>query len=113
MAVNLISEAVIWRCSVENLFFKLNVTRHNDFLHLNLTQACNFILKKKLWYRCFPVNFVEFLRAPFLQNSSGRLVLITVILMNAGEWLLLEFGIMFIIFEKSRQQVCCAINNIL
>ena len=62
--------------------------------------------------KCFPVNVVEFLRAPFLQNSSGQLVLVTVILMNAGEWLLLEFGSIFIIFEKSRQQVCCAINKI-
>ena len=23
-------------------------------------------LKKRLWHRCFPVNFVKFLRAPFL-----------------------------------------------
>ena len=37
-------------------------------------KACNFI-KKKLWHRCFPVNFAEFLRAPFLQNTSGRLFL--------------------------------------
>ena len=23
------------------------------------------LLKKKLWHRCFPVNFVKFLRTPF------------------------------------------------
>ena len=28
----------------------------------------------RLWHRCFPVNFVEFLRAPFLQNTSGQLL---------------------------------------
>ena len=28
----------------------------------------------KLWHRCFPVNFVKFLRTPFLQNTSGRLL---------------------------------------
>ena len=33
------------------------------------------LLKKSLWHRCFPVNFVEFLRTPFLQNTSGRLLL--------------------------------------
>ena len=33
------------------------------------------LLKKRLWYRCFPVNFVEFLRRLFLQNTSRRLVL--------------------------------------
>ena len=26
-----------------------------------------------LWRRCFPVNFVKFLKTPFLQNTSGRL----------------------------------------
>ena len=31
------------------------------------------LLKKRLWYRCFPVNFANFLRAPFLQNTSVRL----------------------------------------
>ena len=28
--------------------------------------------KKRLW--CFPVNSVKFLRTPFLQNTSGRLL---------------------------------------
>ena len=26
------------------------------------------LLKKRLWYRCVPVNFVKFLRAPFLKE---------------------------------------------
>ena len=34
------------------------------------------LLKKSLWYRCFPVNFAKFLRTPFLQNISGRLLLL-------------------------------------
>ena len=33
-------------------------------------------LKKRPWYRCFPLNFVKFLRTPFLHNTSGRLLLI-------------------------------------
>ena len=33
------------------------------------------LLKKRLWYRCFPVKFAKFLRTPFLQNTSRRLVL--------------------------------------
>ena len=35
--------------------------------------CCNFI-KKRLWRRCFPGNFVKFLRTLFFQNSSGRLL---------------------------------------
>ena len=33
------------------------------------------LLKKRLRQRCFPVNFAKFLRTPFLQNTSGRLLL--------------------------------------
>ena len=33
------------------------------------------LLKKRLWHRRFPVNFAKFLRTPFLQNTSGRLLL--------------------------------------
>ena len=43
----------------------------NKFVGL---QACNFI-KKRIQYRYFPVNFAKFLRTPFLQNTSSRLLL--------------------------------------
>ena len=33
------------------------------------------LFKKRLWQRCFPVNFVKFLRALFSQNTSWRLLL--------------------------------------
>ena len=33
------------------------------------------LLKKRLWHRCFPVNFAKFLRTAFLQNTSRRLLL--------------------------------------
>ena len=33
------------------------------------------LLKKRLWHGCVPVKFVKFLRTPFLQNTSGGLLL--------------------------------------
>ena len=30
------------------------------------------LLKKRLWNRCFPVNFAKFLKAPFLQNTPDN-----------------------------------------
>ena len=33
------------------------------------------LLKKRPQHRCFPVNFAKFLRTPFSQNTSGRLLL--------------------------------------
>ena len=35
----------------------------------------NSLFKKRLWHKWFPVNSVEFLRTPCLQNTSGRLLL--------------------------------------
>ena len=37
-------------------------------------RACNFI-KKRLWDRCFPVNFAKLLRAPFLTEHLWWLLL--------------------------------------
>ena len=31
------------------------------------------LLKKRLWHRCFPVNFLKFARTAFLQNTSGHI----------------------------------------
>ena len=33
------------------------------------------LLKKRLWHRCFAVNFAKILRTPFLQNTSAQLLL--------------------------------------
>ena len=35
------------------------------------------LLKKKLWHRCFPVNFAKFPRTPFLQNTLWTTASIT------------------------------------
>ena len=47
------TKAVVWRCSASPAT----------------------LLKKRLWHRCFPLNFAKFLRTPFLQDTSGRLLL--------------------------------------
>ena len=33
------------------------------------------LLKKRLWHRCFPVNFVKFVRKPILKSICERLLL--------------------------------------
>ena len=33
------------------------------------------LVKNRLWCMCFPVNFEKFIRTPFLQSTSGRLLL--------------------------------------
>ena len=41
----------------------------------------DYEMDSHLWRRCFLVNFVKFLRTPFLQNTSGRLLLLVIYLM--------------------------------
>ena len=53
------------------IYFRFNKCFNN--FHLSLRPAT--LLKERLWYRCFPVNFVKFPRTSFLQNTSGRLLL--------------------------------------
>ena len=48
---------------VQDIFFKYFIESKKKFF------------KKRLWHRCLPVNFAKFLRTPFLQNTSGRLLL--------------------------------------
>ena len=53
------------------------------------------LLKKRLWHRCFPVDFAKFLRTPFLQNTSGQLLLYVSILAELVP-LLIFVGVLFI-----------------
>ena len=56
----LILEAVVQRCSVRK-----GVLR--NFTKLTGKHLCQCLF----FFPCFPLNFVKFLRTPFLQNTSG------------------------------------------
>ena len=46
---------------------------------LEISRSClrpATLLRKRLWHKCFPVNFVKFLRRSFLQSTSGGVVLL-------------------------------------
>ena len=69
------------RCSGKKVF--LEIPQHSqentyarDSFSIKLQAWPATLLKKSLWHRCFPVNVVEFLRTPFLQNTYERLLLI-------------------------------------
>ena len=57
-------EAVVQRCSVKKVFFK--ILQNSQEKHLCLCLRPATLLKSRLWHRCLPVNFVKFLRTPFL-----------------------------------------------
>ena len=73
------------RSSRQELFCKIGVLRNvpkfiGKHLYLSLNKVAGLrpttLLKKRLWHRCFPVTFLKFLTTPFLQNTSGRLLLL-------------------------------------
>ena len=49
--------------------------RASIFVDAQHHKPATFFLRKRLWHRCFPLNFAKILRSPSLQNTSGRLFL--------------------------------------
>ena len=72
-------EVVAHRCSVKKVFLEIlqnsqgNVCARVSFL-IKL-QAPITLLKKRLWHRCFPVNFTKFLRTTFFTEHLWWLLL--------------------------------------
>ena len=68
---------VFYKKSVLRNFAKFTGKNLRQNLFLNKVAGLRpaTLLKKRLWHRCFTVNFVKFLRTPFLQNTYGRLLL--------------------------------------
>ena len=66
------SRSAPWKKFYEFLMFYKLISRVTETT-TRLRSAT--LLKKRVWLRCFPVNFVKFLRTRFLQNTSGRLLL--------------------------------------
>ena len=78
-----------YRSSRPNVFCKNGVLENfTKFTWRHLCQSLFFnkvaglspatLLKKRLWHRCFPVNFVKFLRTPFFTEHLWWLLLIIV-----------------------------------
>ena len=62
-------EVVVPRCSVKKAFLEISQNSQEN--------ACARVsfLKKRLWHRCFPVNFAKFLRTTFLTEHPRWLLL--------------------------------------
>ena len=70
----------IFRSSRPQMFFKIGVLKNVEkFIEKNCTRVSFLIkclkpatlLQKRLWHRCFPVNFAKFLRTFFYRTPLG------------------------------------------
>ena len=74
------SEAAVRMCSVKKVFKEIsqnsqeNICDRVSFL-IKLQPEPATLFKKRLWHRCFPVNFAKFLRTPFLTEHLQWLLL--------------------------------------
>ena len=82
-----VSEAVVQRSSRSEVFCTkgaLKILQNSQENHCARVSFFNKVaglrsatlLKKRLWQKCFPLNFAKFLGTPFLQNTSWRLLLV-------------------------------------
>ena len=76
-----IPEAVVRRCSVKKMFLKIsqnfqeNICARVSFLIKLRGLRAATLLKKKLWHKCFPMNFAKYLRTPFFTEHFRWLLL--------------------------------------
>ena len=98
-------EAVVCSCSVTNVFLELSQnSQENTYAGVSFLlklQAWGLrpatLWKKRLWYRCFPVNFVKFLRTPF---SIKHL-----------RWLLLDYSLSSYLLRTHKKNHTCVTNS--
>ena len=68
-----ITEWVARKCSIKKVFLEsLQNIQKNTCTRVSKSAT---LLKKRLWQRCFPVNFAKFLRTPFLTEHLRWLFL--------------------------------------
>ena len=73
--LNIFFRSSHWRSSLRKGAFK-NLAKYTGkhlLQSLFFNEVTGFkpttLLKKRLWHRCFPVNFSKFLKTPFLKNT--------------------------------------------
>ena len=92
-----LSEAVAHRYFLKKVLLKTA----KNFQKNSYARDLQLYLKKRLWYRCFPVNFAKFLRTTFFRRSSSSAAsrLIVSSFYSYGKLRLLTVEIFFFYFE--------------
>ena len=72
ISIYLTSEAVVQRCSVKKVFLEISQNSlENPFAKVSflVKKSLFILLKKRLWHKCFSLNFTKFLRTPLVAAS--------------------------------------------
>ena len=82
-----LKKAIFQRCSIKSVFLEIpQNSQENACVRVSfLIKLQASLLKKKLWHRCFLVNFAKFLRTPFFIERLWWLVMsIAPVIANAA-----------------------------
>ena len=71
-------EADVQRCSVKKVFLKILQNSQENIRARIFILINTALLKKRLWHRCFLVNFAKFLRTAFFTEYLRWLLLIKI-----------------------------------
>ena len=85
------SEAVVRMCSIKTVFFEiLQNSQENNCARAFFNKVAGLwpasLLKKRHWYKSFPVNFAKFLRTSFVTEHLWWLLLTTVNISDVCFW---------------------------
>ena len=91
---------VLWKRCFRNFTKFTGKHLYQSLFLIKFQKAPATLLKKGLWYRCFPVNFAKFLRTPFF-TEHHRWLLLTVMKIRLSQedsfkWILtpaISFGV--------------------
>ena len=67
------------RCSIKKVFSEISQnSQENICASVFFNKVAGLrratLLQKRLWHRCFPVNFMKFLRTPFLPLAAASVM---------------------------------------
>ena len=102
------TEAVVQRCSVKKVFLEISQNSQENtctgvsFL-IKLQALGLTLLKKRLWHRFFPVNFVKFLRTLYFTEYLWWLLLETLLWCSSISYL--NVPLMFCRLFAGRKQI--------
>ena len=102
--INLIKTLLRYQLSQASLDYLLSISTENpakfrsshrrcpvrkgvlrNFAKFTRKHLCqSLFLKKRLWHRCFPVNFAKLLRTPCLQNTCGATASESLVIVNTN-----------------------------
>ena len=103
-------DTVSRRCSVKKMFLGLSQNSQENICARVSLQSCMpqsaTLLKKKLWHRCFPVNFAKFLRTSFPTGYLRWLLLLLLVTIDKFCCIVFKKQMLAVLKRSAALKIC-------